>query len=104
VACEVAAPHATPLFYSFGGGLGFGCVGDPDGLVFGVSGGVGFADGGGGTSGDELGIDGDVGGGGVCCAQAAAIALSAMTARVDLVAFILHSSIEKKSMFAIRRR
>jgi hypothetical protein len=35
--------------------------------VFGVSaGGVGFDDGGGGTSGDELGIDGDEGDGGVC--------------------------------------
>jgi hypothetical protein len=63
-------------------------------LLSGVFGGVGFDDGGG-TSGDELGIDGDVGELGVCCAQAAAIALSAMMASVDLVAFIMHSSIEK---------
>jgi hypothetical protein len=64
-------------------------------LASGVFGDVGFDDGGG-TSGDELGIDGDVGEVGVCCAQPAAIALSAMTARVDLVAFILHSSIKRK--------
>jgi hypothetical protein len=63
--------------------------------VFGVFGDVEF-DVGGGTSGDELGIDGDVGEVGVCCAQPAAIALSAMTARVDLIAFILHSSIERE--------
>ena len=69
----------------------------------GVFGDVGFDDGGGGTSGDELGIDGDVGDEGVCCAQAAASALSAMTARVDLVAFILHSSIEKNRCWLFRR-
>ena len=65
-------------------------------MASGVFGDVGFDDGGG-TSGDELGIDGDVGEVGVCCAQPAAIALSAMTARVDLVAFILHSSIREKN-------
>jgi hypothetical protein len=48
----------------------------------------GFEEGGGGISGDEFGTDGDVGGGGVCSAQPAAMAVNAMAARVDLVRFI----------------
>jgi hypothetical protein len=71
-------------------------------LVFGVFGGIGFDDGGVGTVGGEFGIDGDEGGGGVCCIQPAALALSAMAANIDnivdnidRVAFIWHSSLEK---------
>jgi hypothetical protein len=45
-------------------------------------------DAGGGTSGDEFGTDGAVGGGGVCCVQPTVMALSAMAAKVDLVSFI----------------
>jgi hypothetical protein len=66
--------------------------GGTPGLVFGVFG-VGFEDGGAGTSGDEVGIDGDTGGGGVCVVQPTARALSAMAAsmdKLDLVACILH--------------
>ena len=59
-------------------------------MRFGVFGGRGFVDGGVGNSGAEFGIDGDEGGGGVCCAQPTVIALSVMAARVDLVAFILY--------------
>jgi hypothetical protein len=76
------------LCYFCGSGPGFGCVGDPGGtfgLVFGVS---GFEEGGVGTSGGEFGSDGDVGDGGVCCAQPTVMAQSAMAARVDLVRFI----------------
>jgi hypothetical protein len=69
--------------------LGFGDVGGTLGLVSGVFGGVGFDDGG--ISGELGGIDGEAGG--VCGAQPAAITLSAMAAKVDLVRFILHSSI-----------
>jgi hypothetical protein len=54
--------------------------------VFGVLG--GFEEGGGGISGDEFGTDGDVGGGGLCSAQPAVIAVNAMAAKVDLVRFI----------------
>jgi hypothetical protein len=57
-------------------------------LRFGVFGGRGFVDGGVGISGAELGVDGDEGGGGVCCVQPAVIAQTAMAARVDPVAFI----------------
>jgi hypothetical protein len=53
--------------------------------VFGVLGGFEV---GGGTSGDEFGTDGEVGGGGVCCAQPTVMALNAIAARVDLVSFI----------------
>jgi hypothetical protein len=78
--------------YSFGG-LGLGCAGDPGGafgsvLVLGVFG-VGFEEGGAGTSGDEFGTDGDVGGGGVCCAQPTVMAVNATAARVDLVRFMV---------------
>jgi hypothetical protein len=57
-------------------------------LRFGVFGGSGFVDGGVGNSGAEFGIDGDVGGGGVCCAQPTATALSVMAARAGAVVFI----------------
>ena len=60
-------------------------------MVSGAFGGVGFDDGGG-ISGELGGIDGEAGG--VCGAQAAVIALSAKAVRVDLVRFILHSSIK----------
>jgi hypothetical protein len=65
--------------------------------MFGVFGGNGFEDGGVGTSGAELGIDGDVGGGGVCMEQAAAPALNAVKAtidKVDLGKGMTHSSVE----------
>jgi hypothetical protein len=77
--------------YLGGSGLGlFGWVGDAGGtfgLVFGVF--AGFEAGGAGTSGDEFGTDGDVGGGGVCCVQPTAMALNAMAAIVDLVRFMV---------------
>jgi hypothetical protein len=79
--------QAFLIAYSFGV-AGFGCVGDPGGAFGSVLGGVGFEDGGGGTSGDEFGTDGDVGGAGVCCVQPTARALNATAARVDLVRFI----------------
>jgi hypothetical protein len=53
-----------------------------------VFGGRGFVDGGVGSSGGGFGIDGDAGGGGVCCVQPTVIAPSVMAARVDLIAFI----------------
>ena len=59
-------------------------------MVSGALGGVGFDDGG--ISGELGGIDGEAGGG-ACAVQPAVITLSAMAARVDLVRFILHSSI-----------
>jgi hypothetical protein len=52
-----------------------------------VFGGRGLVDGGVGNSGAGFGIAGDVGGGGVCCAQPIVIAVST-AARVDLIAYI----------------
>ncbi|MEO7206293.1 MAG: hypothetical protein ABI356_00500 [Steroidobacteraceae bacterium] len=71
---------------------GPGFDGDPDGtvgLAFGVFGGKGFDAGGVGISGAEFGTDGDVGGGGVCCVQPIAIALSAMATRENLASFMV---------------
>jgi hypothetical protein len=73
--------------YSFGE-LGFGCVGDPGGAFGPALEGVGFEEGGG-TSGDEFGTDGEVGGAGTCSVQATVKALNAMAARVDLVRLML---------------
>jgi hypothetical protein len=90
----IIEPLDLDLYYL--GGSGLGCVGDPGGtlgLVSGVFCGIGFEEGGAGTSGGEFGSDGDVGDGdmgdsGVCCVQPPIIAQSAMAARVDLVRFI----------------
>ncbi len=84
-----------------GSGLGFDCGADPGGtlgLVFGVFGGMGFDGAGVGTAGGGFGIDGDAGGD-VCWVQPAAIALSAMAVKikVDLVAFILRSCMQKNA-------
>src|ERR1700722_16427097 len=86
VACGVAAPHAT-CAHPFDGAE-FGCVGGAGGELGSVLGGVGFEEGGGGTSGDEFGTAGDAGGIGVCCVQPTVMALNARAARVDLVRFI----------------
>jgi len=85
-------PFSTNLqVYCLAGSVpGFGCAGDPGGtvgLLFGVFGGRGFDDGRVGISGAEFGSDGDAGGG-VCCVQPIAIALSAMAARLDLARLI----------------
>jgi hypothetical protein len=65
-----------------GPGLDGGDACEPSGFVFGVFGGIGFEDGGVGTSGAEFGIDGDAGGVGVCVVQPTAMALSAIAARM----------------------
>jgi hypothetical protein len=75
-----------------GGELGLsGCVGAPGetlvGWESGVLGGVGFEEGGG-DSGALGAIDGDVGEGGVCCAQPAVMAARAIAAGVNLRVFI----------------
>jgi hypothetical protein len=46
---------------------------------------------GGGTSGDELGIGGDVGGAGVCWVQATVIAATATVASVNLFRFMIRT-------------
>jgi hypothetical protein len=59
-----------------------------------VLGEFGLEDGRAGTSGEEFGIDGEVGGDGMCCEQAAvmaaaATAAAATAARLDLVRFMV---------------
>ena len=83
-------PLALLTVYLESSVLGFGDAGGTLGSGFGVFGGVGFDDGG--ISGELGGIDGDAGG--VCGAQPTAMTLSAKAARVDLVRFILDSSIK----------